>query len=100
MSKPEKLQKTMTSKLLKRMETCDTVRSEAIQDLKTLRGEAISKHDQTARAAVTLGKQLEKNPENKKLQKEYAGAVSGRKMFHHAAELNTALIENEGQDGG
>ena len=89
----------MTGKLLKRMETCETMRGEAIQDLKTLRGEAISKHDQTARAAVELAKKLEKDPENKKLQREYAGAVSGRKMFYHAAELNTALLQNEGADG-
>lgn len=92
----DKLQKTMTSKLLKRMETCDILRSEAIHDLKTLKGEAISKHDQTSRAAVKLGEQLEKDPDNKKLQREYAGAVMGRKMFHHAAELNTSLLENEG----
>ena len=54
----EKLQKTMTGKLLKRIETCETLRGEAVQDLKTLRSEAISKHDQTGRAAVELERRV------------------------------------------
>ncbi len=94
-----KLNKTMSSKLLKRMETCETMRGEAITDLKTLRTEAISKHDQTSRAAVRLGEQLQTDPDNKPLQKEYAGSIAARKMFHHSVELNDALLENEGENG-
>jgi len=92
---PEKMQKTMGAKLLKRMEVCDDMRGEAVKDLKTLRSEAISKHDQTSRAAADLAKKLDKDPENETLQKEYAGAVGARKMFHHAAEMNDAILEGE-----
>lgn len=91
----DKMKKTMGAKLLKRMNVCDEMRGEAVEDLKTLRSEAISKHDQTSRAAAELAKKLDADPENETLQKEYAGAVNARKMFHHAAELNNALLESE-----
>ncbi len=91
------LKKTMASTMAKRLKTCDTMRGEVIQDLKTLRGEAISKHDQTARAVRTLSAQAEKDPENKTVQKELGGALNARKMFHHAAELNDRLLEDEGE---
>lgn len=96
-NKPQPLKKTMASTMAKRLEVCDTMRSEVIQDLKTLQGEAISKHDQTARAITTLSDQAEKHPEDKKVREELAGALLGRKMFHHAAELNTNLLESEGE---
>lgn len=95
--KPQPLKKTMASTMAKRLETCDTMRGEALTDLKTLRGEAISKHDQTSRAVRTLSAQAQKDPDNPKVQKELAGALLGRKMFHHAAVLNDHLLENEGE---
>jgi len=95
--KPQPLQKTMASTMEKRLKTCDTMRGEAITDLKTLRGEAISKHDQTSRAVKTLSAQAQKNPDNPKVQRELAGALNARKMFHHAAELNDSLLESEGE---
>lgn len=98
--KPQPLQKTMASTMAKRMKVCDTMRSEAITDLKKLRVEAISKHDQTSRAVRTLSAQAQKDPENPKVQRELAGALLGRKMFHHAAELNDSLLESEGESVG
>ncbi len=92
---PEPMSKTMTELLDKRMKQCEMMHQEAVRDLKTLRGEAISKHDQTSRAIPKLAKKLEKDPDNKELQKEYSGAVLTRKMHHHAAELNQALLDNE-----
>ena len=94
--KPQAREKTMVSKIAQRLKVCDTMRGEAIQDIKVLRREAISKHDQTARAVKVLSAQAQKNPENAKIQKELAGALLARKMFHHAAELDTNLLESEG----
>lgn len=92
---PKQMKETITDQLHKRMKQCETMRQGAIEDLKTLRSEAISKHDQTSRAIPPLAKKLEKDPENKELQRKYAGAVLTRKMHHHAAELNQGLIDNE-----
>lgn len=89
------LDKTIADKMHKRIEIADQMRGEAITDLKTMRGEAISKHDQTARAAVAVGAKLQDDPENKRLQKEYAGAVNARKMFGAAARMNEAILEQE-----
>lgn len=92
---PNRMNKTITDQLRKRMDQCEIMRRDALKDLKTLRSEAISKHDQTSRAIPGLAKKTGKDPENKELQREYAGAILTRKMHHHIAELNQALIDNE-----
>lgn len=93
------LNKTMAFKMAKRLEVADIIREQAITDLKTLRSEAISKHDQTGRVAIKAGEALGKDPENKKLQKDYAGAVTARKMFSAAANMNTAILKQEESNG-
>lgn len=97
--KQRPLQKTMAFKMAKRMETADLMRGEAIEDLKTLRSEAISKHDQTGRVAVKLGNQLRKSPDDKNLQKQYAGAVAAKRMFCGVANMNTKILKQEGVNG-
>lgn len=92
---PKRMIKTITDQLHKRMDQCEIMRRDALKDLKTLRSEAINKHDQTSRSIPALAKKLEKDPENKELQREYAGALLTRKMHHHAVEMNQALTDNE-----
>ena len=97
--KQQPLQKTMASKMAKRMEIADTLRTQATTDLETLRSEAISKHDQVGRESVKLGEKLRKSPNDKNLQKQYAGAIAAKKMFGGAAAMNTQILKQEGEDG-
>ena len=90
-----KLDKTIADQMHKRLEIADLMRGEAITDLKTMHREAISKHDQTGRAVLVAGEKLRQDPENKRLQKNYAGTVNARKMFGAAANLNQALLDQE-----
>ena len=60
--KPQAREKTMVSKIAQRLKVCDTMRGEAIQDIEALRREAISKHDQPARAGQVLTAQAQQNP--------------------------------------
>lgn len=92
------MNKTIAGKIAKRIEVADDMHSKAITDLKTLRSEAISKHDQMGRQAVKSGNALDKDPENKNLQREYAGTINAKKMMAASAAMNDALLEQEGRN--
>lgn len=90
-----KVRKSMTARIDERMKRCEQLKAEAVQDLKTLKSEAIQKHDATGKKVQALGQSLQARPGDAQLQKDYAGAVIAKQMFHHAAELNDALLEQE-----
>jgi len=84
---------SVTAKLAKRLDVCDKLHTENIETLKRLKKEASTKFDGTNRHIRRLKKQLDRDPENKKLQKEYAAMVNARAMYYAAHQLNDGLLE-------
>ena len=91
MKKPE----SMTSKIHKRMQIAESERAALIKDLKRLQQEAPDKLKQLADLASSLVDQLEKDPSNQQLQKEYAGALLAQKMVSAGQGMTEGLLQNE-----
>jgi len=51
--------------------------------------------NQIAELVGSLAEQLEKDPDNQQLQKEYAGAVLARKMVSAGQGMTEGILKNE-----
>jgi hypothetical protein len=93
--KPEpKENPTFSSQIADRLKQVDAVHADAVKGCKELQKGYPDKIDQMFALVEKLGKQLEKNPDDKALQKEYAGACSARDMLQHGNNYNDSLIED------
>jgi len=86
---------SMTSKIHKRMQIAESERAALIGDLERLQKEAPDKLNQIAELVGSLAEQLEKDPDNQQLQKEYAGAVLARKMVSAGQGMTEGILKNE-----
>jgi len=85
----------ITAKIAKRLEICDKLHKENTDQLKRLAKESSQKFDGANRHIRQLKAKLDKNPADKKTQKEYAGMLNARAMFYAGHHLNNNLLKNE-----
>lgn len=83
---------TFSSQIADRLKQCDAVKADAVKGCKELQAGYPDKINQAFALVAKLGAQLEKNPDDKNLQKEYAGACTARDMLQHGNNYNDALI--------
>ena len=86
---------SMTSKIHERMEIAETERAALIADLKRLQKEAPGKLKQLGALADKLATQLETDPGNQQLQKEYAGALVAQKMITGGQGMTEGMLADE-----
>ena len=71
----------------------DKLHNASLNDAKRLGAEARVKYDRVNAQISAMAKKLNKDPENKELDKEYSGLLVAREMFLSSVRLNESLVE-------
>jgi len=84
----------IAEQIAKRLELCDKLHKENLEQIRKLKTESSKKFDGTNRHIRILKARLEENPGNNKIRKEYATMVNARAMFYAGNKINEAILKD------
>ena len=88
----------IAKKISDRLKECDRIQGENLRLVRGLASEAERKADYLSEQIIKTEKKLKNAPDNKSLQKEYAGQIMARRMFIAAKNLNESILESDAID--
>jgi len=89
-----KKKKSAIGSIADRLKQVDQVHGDSLKDAERLKNEGTQKHDQCTKKILQVQKQLDKDPNNKKLQKDKAALIVTRDMMLSSVRLNENLLKN------
>ena len=81
--------------IYERFDALDAIKEQNLQDLKGLAEEGASKYAEAQKEVERTAKALEKNLEDKKLQRDYALAIEAMQVFKAGSQYCTNRIAQE-----